>query len=158
MKKGISPLIATVLLIGFTIVLAVIVLQWGSSFFQKTTTETGCDVDLNMQCTDYLTNLEITKAEENIAGTEIDVTVYNKATIDVNNGAKLIFKDEAGTTKCIEDSTTVIESFKSEDFTITTTNCMGAKTVEFIPSTIVSAECSGLCENIVAKADITKLT
>ncbi|MBU1246318.1 MAG: archaellin/type IV pilin N-terminal domain-containing protein [Nanoarchaeota archaeon] len=31
-KRGISPLIATVLLIGFTIVLAALVFRWGDSF------------------------------------------------------------------------------------------------------------------------------
>jgi flagellin-like protein len=34
-KKGISPLIATVLLIGFTIVLAALVFQWGGSLFKQ---------------------------------------------------------------------------------------------------------------------------
>jgi flagellin-like protein len=33
-KRGISPLIATVLLIGFTIVLAALVFQWGGGFFK----------------------------------------------------------------------------------------------------------------------------
>lgn len=57
-KKGISPLIATVLIIGFTIVLAAVVMQWGGGFVrqlteqqaQTTTTVTECmqlSFDLN---------------------------------------------------------------------------------------------------------------
>ena len=34
-KKGISPLIASVLLIGFTIVLAFLVFKWGGELFEK---------------------------------------------------------------------------------------------------------------------------
>ena len=34
-KRGISPLIATVLIIGFTIVLAALVMQWGSGLFEN---------------------------------------------------------------------------------------------------------------------------
>ena len=43
-KKGISPLIATVLLIGFTVALAAIVMTWGTKFtrdVQKTTSESA---------------------------------------------------------------------------------------------------------------------
>lgn len=42
-KKGISPLIATVLVIGFTVALAAVILTWGTSFtksIQKGTEET----------------------------------------------------------------------------------------------------------------------
>ena len=34
-KRGISPLIATVLIIGFTIVLAAVVIQWGGFLVNK---------------------------------------------------------------------------------------------------------------------------
>ena len=34
-KRGISPLIATVLIIGFTIVLAAAIFQWGGSLVNK---------------------------------------------------------------------------------------------------------------------------
>jgi len=34
-KKGISPLIATVLIIGFTVALAAIIITWGSGFVNK---------------------------------------------------------------------------------------------------------------------------
>lgn len=38
-KKGISPLIATVLIIGFTIVLAAVVMNWGGAFVRNLTEE-----------------------------------------------------------------------------------------------------------------------
>ena len=42
-KRGISPLIATVLLIGFTVALAAMVMTWGSGFIKKTTEQTTVD-------------------------------------------------------------------------------------------------------------------
>lgn len=50
-RKGISPLIATVLLIGFTIVLAALVFQWGGQLFKSTTTQTGCQSEGRIACT-----------------------------------------------------------------------------------------------------------
>ena len=49
-KKGISPLIATVLLIGFTIVLAAVVIRWGGDFITDTTDTTACESDLAQAC------------------------------------------------------------------------------------------------------------
>ncbi|MBU3940816.1 MAG: hypothetical protein KKH88_02750 [Nanoarchaeota archaeon] len=43
-KKGISPLIATVLLIGFAIVLAALVFRWGGQFFSSQTEQTDQEV------------------------------------------------------------------------------------------------------------------
>jgi len=40
-KKGISPLIATVLIIGFTIALAAIIITWGVGFVTQQTVQTG---------------------------------------------------------------------------------------------------------------------
>ena len=50
-KRGISPLIATVLIIGFTIVLAALVITWGTNLFQKTVAETETASNFNLACT-----------------------------------------------------------------------------------------------------------
>ncbi len=49
-KKGISPLIATVLLIGFAVALAAVVMTWGGGFIRKTTEETGTTAEKTMMC------------------------------------------------------------------------------------------------------------
>jgi len=49
-RKGISPLIATVLLIGFTIVLAVLVITWIQGTVKEETDRTDLLVDKNNQC------------------------------------------------------------------------------------------------------------
>ena len=49
-KKGISPLIATVLIIGFTIVLAVLVITWISGTVNEQTESTDCMVEVENVC------------------------------------------------------------------------------------------------------------
>ncbi len=81
-KKGISPLIATVLLIGFTIVLAAVVMRWGGEFVRETTEETACETELSTSC--IRLRFEIESVEDNLLpnGTStnsIDVTISSRS-------------------------------------------------------------------------------
>ena len=49
-KKGISPLIATILLIGFTVILAVIVFTWGQGWFGGLTGGQAEQTNLQLAC------------------------------------------------------------------------------------------------------------
>lgn len=53
-KKGISPLIATVLIVGFTIVLAVLVITWISGTVKTTTEDTDEQVTAQELCLDVM--------------------------------------------------------------------------------------------------------
>jgi flagellin-like protein len=57
-KRGISPLIATVLIIGFTIVLAVLVIAWLSGVFQGQLSEQDCQVENLNYCSSIQNLLE----------------------------------------------------------------------------------------------------
>ena len=59
MKKGASPIIATVLLIGITITLASIILLWGNMFFVALSPPINCE-EVNFQADIYnVSNLDI---------------------------------------------------------------------------------------------------
>ena len=73
-KKGISPLIATVLVIGFTIVLAALVITWGTRLFKDTVAQTESTSNFNLACTSGL-NMEA-KAARTLSG--IELTLRNK--------------------------------------------------------------------------------
>ncbi|MBU0930191.1 MAG: hypothetical protein KJ623_03920 [Nanoarchaeota archaeon] len=60
-KKGVSPLIATVLIIGFTIVLAAVVMQWGGSFVRDLTEKTAESTTVATECIGM--NFEIVSAK-----------------------------------------------------------------------------------------------
>ncbi|MFH1592818.1 MAG: archaellin/type IV pilin N-terminal domain-containing protein [Candidatus Woesearchaeota archaeon] len=49
-KKGISPLIATVLIIGFTVALAALIITWGGQFIRQTQSQVGQETDLQVLC------------------------------------------------------------------------------------------------------------
>ena len=49
-KRGISPLIATVLIIGFTVALAAVVMTWGTGFVRSTTDSTAESTNVALAC------------------------------------------------------------------------------------------------------------
>jgi len=65
-KKGISPLIATVLLIGFAVALAAVVMTWGGGFIKKTTEETGTTAEKTMMCARLNLRIESVNCEGKI--------------------------------------------------------------------------------------------
>ena len=73
-KKGISPLIATVLIIGFTIVLAALVITWGTKLFKSTVSETESTSKFNLACTAGL-NLELTPKK--VDANNMELTMRN---------------------------------------------------------------------------------
>lgn len=77
-KKGISPLIATVLVIGFTIVLAALVITWGTKLFKTTVEETQTTSNFNLACTTGL-KLEATPDADSISDGDgvFDITLRN---------------------------------------------------------------------------------
>lgn len=67
-KKGISPLIATVLVIGFTIVLAALVITWGTRLFKTTVEETEAESKFTLACTTGL-KVEVVRSNLEDGGT-----------------------------------------------------------------------------------------
>ncbi len=59
-KRGISPLISTILIIGFTIVLAAFVIQWGLGSFQKYKESSDFESRVALACSDV--NFKINEA------------------------------------------------------------------------------------------------
>ncbi|MEK6861177.1 MAG: archaellin/type IV pilin N-terminal domain-containing protein [Nanoarchaeota archaeon] len=53
-KKGISPLIATVLLIGFTVALAAVIMTWGLDYIKGTTKKVDETTEAKFKCVNDL--------------------------------------------------------------------------------------------------------
>ena len=77
-KRGISPLIATILLIGFTVVLAAVVLTWGQGWFAGLTEGTTESTNLQLACTN---RGGLTISEVCDTGNDVRVTVMNTGNI-----------------------------------------------------------------------------
>ncbi|MEK6826180.1 MAG: archaellin/type IV pilin N-terminal domain-containing protein, partial [Nanoarchaeota archaeon] len=83
-KRGISPLIATVLIIGFTIALAALIITWGVSFVTQQTVETGEEAQETL---DLVKNsgIKIRKVTFNDADPDtFDVQIENTGTITLD--------------------------------------------------------------------------
>ena len=79
-KRGISPLIATVLLIGFTIVLAALVFRWGGQFFNSQTEQTGEEIEEVMVLIGVDVKILDAKASDPSIGCDsLEILIENKA-------------------------------------------------------------------------------
>jgi len=85
-KKGISPLIVTVLLIGFTIVLAALVIRWGSELVSSLTQEQSCQNEATISCTSNV-EFEISTASIDDDDNEASLNQFVSLNL-VSNGNK----------------------------------------------------------------------
>lgn len=70
-KRGISPLIATVLIIGLTIALAAIIMTWGTDLFDRITGQTDYEMERLRVCTTEM-SFKITNVDCNLTMITID--------------------------------------------------------------------------------------
>ncbi|MBI2110144.1 hypothetical protein HYT58_03170 [Candidatus Woesearchaeota archaeon] len=91
-KRGISPLIATVLLIGFTVALAVLVINWGVEYTKKTTEQTGKTTTAALKCATEL-NFDLVKFD----CASGSITVDNKGAIDIKSIIFRVYKGNSVT-------------------------------------------------------------
>jgi len=100
-KRGISPLIATVLIIGFTIVLAAVVIQWGGSLVNKLKQDSefkaqkqmiASELKFDVKKADFFINKAIINVDNsgsrNINGLKIRIT-GNKSTDVIDSNISL---------------------------------------------------------------------
>ena len=80
MKKGVSSLIITVLLVGFTIVLAFIMFTWTTDLLKEDTKTTTCNLELQKLCA--LTSVEISNVEVNNSGA-IKIFIENRGSYEI---------------------------------------------------------------------------
>lgn len=115
-NKGISPLIATVLLIGFTIVLAALVIQWGGDLFKSFQSSTGVSSEVSQTCAVGLANLQITKVTN--TGQVLNVVVDNRNEVDITSANLRVYRAD-GTAASVTGSTPVSKGeLKGLTFTV----------------------------------------
>lgn len=84
-KKGISPMIATILLIGFVIAIILLVLLWGKNYIEELAEKRGLLAEKQQECTKI--DLEVPKACWR--GTTAEVVIKNKANVPIH---KFVFR------------------------------------------------------------------
>lgn len=103
-KRGISPLIATVLILGFTVALAAVIMTWGTGFTKTMTKQTEETSGIQVTCaTDVM--FEVQKVCETATNGEYKILI-------ANNGNKKIEKFTIRFYKSGSD----VKSVPKEDF------------------------------------------
>jgi flagellin-like protein len=100
-KRGISPLIATVLLIGFAVALAAVVMTWGLDFITDTADTTKKQTEHTLICASDL-SFSISNVDQTIPGSE-SITIDNRGQVDI---VSVVFRihDLAGAVTLVDSS------------------------------------------------------
>ncbi|MFH0936065.1 MAG: archaellin/type IV pilin N-terminal domain-containing protein [Candidatus Woesearchaeota archaeon] len=89
-KRGVSPLIATVLLVGFVVALLVIVMLWGRGYIEEIKQKEGTVAEQKLSCA---TDIAIDITGINVIGNNLDISIENQRE-----------KIDAFTFRCTEES------------------------------------------------------
>jgi len=107
-KRGISPLIATVIIIGFTIVIAAIIFRWSGNLFEKTTEGEGEEINKLLQCF-----IDLDYGNFCIDSGYIRFKIENNENKDISN---FIFKIHYNTGILTENSEIGLGSYSAANF------------------------------------------
>ncbi len=118
--KGISPLIAAVLLIVFTVAIGAVVLNWMTQYTKGTTEKAGTDTSTTVDCAKQI--LDISDAKYNQSGNEqLTVFVQNLGSVTAQLNTLTLY-DNAGN-MCVNNSLGL--TLAPGEIKIITQNCSG---------------------------------
>jgi len=138
-KRGITPLIATVLLIGLTVIVALIVYVFVTNLAEDQVEDTENEADISLLCAREV-DLE---TEFCGTGAELIVTLKNRGEVDFSN--LNIFVDVLGETESFSNLGT-LTSYVQEEFIIQLSSADISHITEItIVPTITSGENTGNC-------------
>lgn len=149
-KRGISPLIATVLIIGFTVALAAVIMVWGQGFIKDMQSKTQAESDIQLSCAQDV-KLEVSDACRESGDANLKVTVKNDGNKDLTS---LTLRAYESSSKIASTSDTgalgSLAAFGVKTFTIPSalltggttgiTTLASLKQVEIIPHITVSGK------------------
>jgi flagellin-like protein len=148
--KGLSPLIASVLLIAFTVSIAMIIMGWLSSFARTTTTNISTKAETALGCSDA----SITIDHIYVSGTSAAIVVKNTGFVDLNVSG-MIVNTTGGT--CSTTSATLVP--KGETKVLSLSGCnpsgMGGSGCPYFSRAIVTTNCGGVSDEVTSLAYVT---
>jgi len=136
-KRGISPLIATILLIGFTVVLAALVLTWGQGWFSDLTETSSEAASKDLACINE-GGLEIVNVCDDAGAT--DVTVRNTGQATITSGTINVDGEDEDTTALVN---LAVGSFNTADDIATDANTSVYTSFSFTSTEVGAVTCTG---------------
>ncbi len=142
--KGISPLIASVLLIAFTVSIATIILGWFSGFVKTTTENVSSSTEQTMGCS--VAGISIEHIYLNVSGSNASVVVKNTGYKDFSNVSALIVSKSGAT--CSGS----INSLKKGMVGTLSFNCASITSCDVFDRAIVTTECGGVSDTVTSSS------
>ncbi|MFH1638088.1 MAG: archaellin/type IV pilin N-terminal domain-containing protein [Candidatus Woesearchaeota archaeon] len=153
-KRGISPLIATVLIIGFTVALAAVILIWGQSFTKGIQSSTEEQTNTALMCANDV-KFSITGACYD--GDKINITVKNDGNVDIQNFTVRLYKSQTDVCSNRSFVTTDLEKYGITTYKAVTcspsfSSMAGIKQIELIPVIKIATLPTAItCSNTIEK-------
>lgn len=144
--KGISPLIASVLLIAFTVSISMIIMGWFSTFTKTTTSNISSSAQEAIGCNSASLSIE----RVYITGTDGAIVVKNSGFINLNITG-MIINSTGGT--CTSGTSTLS---KGNITSLAMTGCygIGLNCANFSRA-IVTSNCGGIDDTVTSTAYVT---
>ncbi len=144
-KKGVSPLIATVLLIAFAVALGAVVMNWGKDFVTSKMDSADKLSNIDLSCSNEI-NLAIKTINDQSTlcynnGTVKNITfmLQNTGTKDID-GIKIVVMDASGDNINITTNTSFVISAGSIKKGVIPVNDFSISQIEFIPMMKIGGE------------------
>ncbi|MEK6878981.1 MAG: archaellin/type IV pilin N-terminal domain-containing protein, partial [Nanoarchaeota archaeon] len=121
--RGISPLIATVLLIGFTVVVGTMVIIWGRNFVKEKAEKEGVLAEKQLKCENVEIDIKsVDKVNNNIV-------IENKGNEIINGFILRVVSGGSGAQKILQD----MDALKTSTLTYSFTGLQDDAKIDLIP-------------------------
>lgn len=142
-KRGISPLIATVLIIGFTIVLAAVIFVWGNDFIKGSLQKVDASEEKLSTCA--ATTIKLTNINQT-APNKLKFTLENTGDSDIESIIIRIIGDK-GTASVTNSTGAKIAEAKAYESEFNPDQVGTASSIEILPTINIKnqpATCTGI--------------
>lgn len=146
-KKGISPLIAAVLLIAFVVSVAMIIMGWFSSYVRTTTTNISASSEAAVGCSTAIITLDSVYVTN--SGADATMIVRNEGQISLDVRGTLI---NINGTACSNATAVTIPAGSTG--TIVIDSCLVPNAGNFSKA-IVTTSCSGITDSTTKASSVT---
>lgn len=161
-KKGVSPLIATILLIAFAVALGAVVMNWGSKYVDQQTRDTGTKTQTDIKCVSEpsMEIYEISDAPQlcyNNVTNAIDFVLQNTGTVKIQDLEVSVLGNKS---QQFTDTNVSLElgRFRRMNVSYDKTVFGAIDTIEFQPSIKIGSKDVLCVKNSLAKTDVPVCT
>ncbi|MBI2110169.1 hypothetical protein HYT51_00095 [Candidatus Woesearchaeota archaeon] len=120
MKRGASELIATVLILGFVIVLAVVLFAWQTGFFEDIKGKLDIRRISEERC--LAVDVEIMDACDDTYSGQVNLILKNNGPIAISNGFHVILFDASSRSEVPSFPYPILEAYHTERFPVNRIN------------------------------------